>query len=231
MAILDELKAKANGAANKANNIQEAVSMMKLDDGAPGLKYVKDDPSDGGGVIEGDVNDNNASGQYSHAEGYQTTASGNWTHAEGCGTVASGENAHSEGAGTRATGGYSHAEGGGTLASGAQSHAEGASTQATGANSHAENLYTVASGACSHASGSDTIAQRKSQFVIGEWNVADTSGETTGDRGDYAFIIGNGITDNDRSNAFAIKWDGTLVFGNGTEITPAQFAALLQSIS
>lgn len=34
MAILDELKAKANGAADTANNIQEAVSMMEFGSGS-----------------------------------------------------------------------------------------------------------------------------------------------------------------------------------------------------
>jgi hypothetical protein len=47
---------------------------------------------------------------------------------------------------------------------------------------------------------------------------------------DYVFIIGNGTSSKAgtvRSNAFAMKWDGTFVFANGTEITPAQFASLL----
>ena len=176
---------------------------------------------------EGSGNTVTASGLGAHAEGNNTTVSERWAHAEGGGTTASGECAHAEGAGTRATGGQSHAEGGGTLASGAQSHAEGASTTASGDNSHAEGLATTASGALSHASGNSTVAQRKSQFVIGEYNVLDSEGADAANRGEYVFIAGNGTGPNDRSNAFGIKWDGTLVFGNGTEITPAQFAALL----
>lgn len=276
------------------------------------LKYVKDDPSDAGGVIEGHISANSASGAYahsegdgttasapcSHAEGYQTAASNTCSHAEGretnanafyahaegylttvssmCGhaegagntvsgdnahaegsgntvtasglnahaegadttasarnahseggsTTASGECAHAEGAGTRATGGQAHSEGGGTTASGAQAHAEGASTIASGDNSHAENLATTASGACSHASGVGTIAQRKSQFVIGEHNKPDLYGVDMKSKGEYVFIVGNGDS-GDKSNAFGLKWDGTFVFANGTEITPAQFAALL----
>ena len=144
------------------------------------LKYVKDDPSDNGGVVVGHVSMNSANGWNSYAEGGGTTASATCAHAEG--------------AGTRATGGQAHSEGGGTLASGNQAHAEGASTIASGDNSHAENLLTTASGACSHASGINTIAQRKSQFVIGESNVADTGGSTTSDKGDYILIAGNGTT-------------------------------------
>ena len=153
-------------------------------------------------------------------------ASGWNAYAEGGGNTASGTCAHSEGAGTRATGDQSHSEGGGTLASGSQAHAEGASTTASGDNSHAEGLSTTASGALSHAGGCGTIAARKSQYVIGEYNVADTEGEDGTNRGEYVLIVGNGDYNN-RSNAFAIKWDGTMVFANGTEITPAQFAALL----
>ena len=36
MAILEELKLKANGAADQANNIQEAISMMEFDGGGSG---------------------------------------------------------------------------------------------------------------------------------------------------------------------------------------------------
>lgn len=158
------------------------------------LKYIKDDPSDNGGVVVGHVSENTASGWNAYAEGGGTTASATCAHAEG--------------AGTRATGGQAHSEGGGTLASGNQAHAEGASTIASGDNSHAENLATTASGACSHASGIGTIAQRKSQFVIGESNVADIGGSTTSDKGDYILIAGNGTTDSNRSNAMTLDWSG-----------------------
>lgn len=179
---------------------------------------------------EGSGNTVTASGLGAHAEGNNTTVSERWAHAEGGGTTASGECSHAEGAGTRATGGQAHSEGGGTLASGNQAHAEGASTIASGDNSHAENLATTASGACSHASGVGTIAQRKSQFVIGEYNKPDLYGVDMKSKGEYVFIVGNGDS-GDKSNAFGLKWDGTFVFANGTEITPAQFAALLQLLS
>ncbi len=39
-------------------------------------------------------------------------------------------------------------------------------------------------------------------------------------------VVSNGDYGN-TSNAFGIKWDGTFVFANGIEITPAQFAKLL----
>ena len=64
-------------------------------------------------------------GDYSHAEGQDTTASGIASHAEGQGTIASSECSHAEGFYTTASGNFSHAEGRGTKASGMNSHAQG----------------------------------------------------------------------------------------------------------
>ena len=193
--------------------------------GSP-LKYVKDYSSDNMGVVENDV-DNNVAGQYSHAEGTQTTASGDNSHAEGINTTASGGNAHTEGAATEASGYASHAEGQNAKAYGHNgSHAEGFYTTASGHSSHAEGANTLASGDESHAQNTHTIAQGVAQTVIGKFNIAQGTNDSFVDT-DYAFIIGNGTGENARSNAFAIKWDGTFVFANGTETTPAQFASLL----
>ena len=152
----------------------------------------------GSGVVEGDIANNVASGSRAHAEGYETTASGAFSHAEGNHSVASGSSAH----------------------------AEGDSTTASGAFSHAEGVNTTASGEYSHAQNDHTIAQGHSQTAIGSYNVAQGT-PSSAVQTDYAFIIGNGTSTNSRSNALAIKWDGTFVFANGTEITPAQFASLL----
>lgn len=69
--------------------------------------------------------DNNASGDYSHAEGTSTTASGAYSHAEGSITTAFGNQSHAEGYCTTASGGSSHAEGSYSKAFGSCSHAEG----------------------------------------------------------------------------------------------------------
>lgn len=92
-----------------------------------------------GAIIEGNIQNNKASGVQSHAEGNTTIASGNDSHAEGAGTTASG--------------GISHAEGQNTTASGDNSHAEGNTTIASGSNSHAEGGSAIASGSCAHAEG------------------------------------------------------------------------------
>ena len=139
-----------------------------------------------------------ASGIASHAEGMLTEASGLCSHAEGQNPVASGQGSHAEGVVTTASGSGSHAEGGGTIASGEDSHAEGRNTQA--------------SGLCSHASGEGTIASRKSQMVIGEYNIEDAGGTDETTRGDYALIIGNGTSSSSsgRSNALTADWDGNV---------------------
>lgn len=121
------------------------------------------------------------------AEGSNTTTSNNQCHAEGYGTTASGDS--------------SHAEGRQTTASGSGSHAEGSSTEASGDSSHAEGLATAASGQCSHAEGHYTTASSDYQHVQGNYNIADADDK-------YADIIGNGTSDDNRSNAATVSWDG-----------------------
>lgn len=67
-------------------------------------------------------------GEYSTAEGRNTTASGYASHAEGYVTTASGRYSHAEGYNTTASNNCSHVEGHNTTTSGTYSHAEGAST-------------------------------------------------------------------------------------------------------
>ena len=64
-------------------------------------------------------------GDYSHAEGFNTTASGIYSHAEGSNTTANGAYSHAEGSNTTANGYYSHAEGLNTTASSYYSHVQG----------------------------------------------------------------------------------------------------------
>lgn len=77
------------------------------------------------GEIFNDYERNEATGSYSHAEGFTTTASGSNSHAEGNDTIASGMSSHAEGSMTEATGNFTHAEGSGTKASSANQHVQG----------------------------------------------------------------------------------------------------------
>ena len=152
-----------------------------------------------------------ASAYSAHAEGEGTTSSGSSSHAEGQNTTASGDHAHAEGYGTFALNDHSHAEGYLSQAQNNNAHAEGASSIANGLTSHAEGQGTVARGNYAHAQNRGTNANRLSQTVIGEYNADDPNGNAT-TRGKYAFIIGNGsgTASAERSNALAVLWDGNV---------------------
>lgn len=48
-------------------------------------------------------------------------------------------------------------------------------------------------------------ANSDATFDANKWTYESTNG------GEIAFVIGNGTADDARSNAFAVKWDGTLI--------------------
>lgn len=187
------------------------------DSGGTTLLYTKDvadTATSTNNVVQNNVANNNAIGGYALAEGDFTRASGYASHAEGSGSIASGIGSHAEGSASLAGGDSSHAEGNGTIAGGENSHAEGDKTWAEGVNAH--------------ASGLNTLAQRANQTVIGKNNVADTDGTTGADLGKYVFIIGNGATENSRSNAFTVDWNGNVDIPsgakykiNGTNLAPS----------
>ena len=163
-----------------------------------------------------------AIGNNSVAEGANIIASNSCAHAEGSRTQASGISSHAEGAGSLnddtagiiASGFGAHAEGmtqyanstSTITASGRGAHAEGStaglySITASGDGSHAEGCGTTASGNYSHAGGFCTIASGTYQTAIGRHNVSNTS---------HLFIVGNGLSDNGRSNALTVTHSGDL---------------------
>lgn len=95
----------------------------------------------------------------------------------------------SQGYGTKAIGAASHAEGSGSIAIGVASHAEGRGTKAKGIGSHAEGLGTIASG--------------DHQHVMGTYNIEDESNDTL-------LIVGNGTSEESRSNALTLNREGLL---------------------
>lgn len=159
-------------------------------------------------------------------QGESVTATGDYAHAEGSKTRATGQYSHAEGRKTEASGSCAHAEGVDTVASGAWSHAQGKNTEAKGASSTAAGEYTTAEGRTAEAHGYATEAHsdlgngvNKPQFVIGAYNVVDAT-EVNGEmvpNGTYAFIIGNGTSDSNRSNLMAVGWDGK-IYMNGVNI-------------
>lgn len=151
-----------------------------------------------------------------HAEGYYTEATGQYgSHAEGYNCEANGEASHAEGSYSIATAVAAHAEGS-SVAQANYAHAEGNSADASGQGAHAEGLTTTANGDYSHAQGISTSAYKKAQTTLGTHNVWDEAVTTTHpsgntDYGQYAFIIGNGTADNNRSNALTVDWSGNLM--------------------
>jgi hypothetical protein len=143
-----------------------------------------------------------AYGDYSHAEGGGTLASGSLSHAEGETTIARGYASHTEGQSTETLEGasYAHAEGQGSIAAGPGSHAEGYYTIASGLYSHAEGFSTETYGQASHAGGFGTVALGNYQYVVGSLNISSSD--------QSAFIIGNGVQNQYRSN---------LVFASGSQ--------------
>ena len=150
-------------------------------------KYVWDssspwEPGAGTGSAQLKGSGADASGDYSVAQGLDTTASGSNSHAEGVSTVAFGVGSHAEGDGAKASGNCSHAEGDATDASGNCSHAEGVSTVAFGVGSHAEGFDTSATGNYSHAEGYKTDASG---------NYSHAEGSNTKAYGDYSHAEGS----------------------------------------
>lgn len=173
----------------------------------------------------------------SHVEGYNNYVSGNSAHAEGCNNMVYSHNAHVEGnsniveginahaegdSNKKVKGNNAHAEGYNNEVEGNNSHVEGAGNKVYASASHAEGYgNTIQSGAsCGHIEGSANIiyeghydshvggsGNRTSaprQNVIGQYNV---------DNQNALFIVGNGKSSTDRSNAFAVLKDGRAILG------------------
>jgi hypothetical protein len=175
----------------------------------------------------------NASGQCSEAEGFNTTASAPSSHAEGFNTSATGNAAHSEGGSTTASGEASHAEGIGNTASGPAAHAEGVNNMASGNASHAEGGGCIASGSAAHAEGQDTRAFANAAHAEG-WQTfatkdsAHAEGALTQANGESAHAEGVGcIADAHGSHAEGFNTIATqdVAHAEGTTTTASGVAA------
>lgn len=112
------------------------------------------------------------------------------------------------GVGVKASGYGSHAEGSHTTASGEYSHAEGTLTSTEARDAHAEGNNTIAKGWQSHAEGEGTIATGRVQHVEGIYNIVDSYADGGRVRGQYLHIVGNGDSEDNRSNAYTLDWNG-----------------------
>ena len=195
---------------------------------------------------------NNASGNYSHAEGQNTQASGTAAHAEGYKTSA-GSYSHSEGYLTNAPGSGSHCEGyndsssvNNMMAQGQGSHCEGYTTivakRASHAGSHMEGYsdnsdgvtQQYAQGNGSHCEGWNTYCDN------GTTAAAHTEGRGTAagsayqhiegkyniidTESIYQHIVGNGTENIRRHNSHTLDWQGNAVFAGTVSNSGADYA-------
>lgn len=163
-----------------------------------------------------------ATGDYSHAEGWLTKATGFAAHAEGCGDiikwnndnwsyrcpVASGKGSHAGGIKDAiASGEASFAHGVAARAMGSCSIALGNQVQAIGANSFATGSTARAMHSSSAAFGYITNTTNGEQMVIGKFNSTSNPTDVK-----YSFIIGNGTsnTSDKMSNSFTVDTSGNI---------------------
>ncbi len=144
-----------------------------------------------GSTAMGDLS--KAIGSLSFAMGQTTTASGHASIAMGSLTTASGYASTAMGADAEASGFYSTAMGDQTLASGESSTAMGRTT--------------LASGETSTAMGVSTKSKPYASLVLGQFNDTSSISSTNWNLDDPVFIIGNGSSNSERSNAFTVLKD------------------------
>lgn len=121
-------------------------------------------------------------------------------------------------------------------ASGAGASAFGYLSKASGTYAESHGYDSTSSGTVSTSHGFRTISNHRSQFVFGEYNVADDSSAAATAKGNYVEIVGNGAK-NAPSNARTLDWQGNeslaggLTLGKGSEnestLMPSQLASLL----
>jgi hypothetical protein len=141
------------------------------------------------------------------ASGYLSTAMGYISGATGYASTAIG-NSVNAGGGSATALGYS------TFADGDASTAMGQFTQAGGANSTAMGNSTSASGENSTAMGMSTSARGYANTVVGMYNDPILfSPLTSPSPGMPLFIVGNGNTNSDRSNALVVFKNGNTGIG------------------
>ena len=171
-----------------------------------------------------------ASGWYSHAEGFYTTASGNYgSHAEGYSTVASGKGSHASGQATYATRDYQ------TVIGRYNSVTTSTDSEGNTVYDAGNYVFVIGNGDTSTRSNALTVdwngkvnnvdlycistegikVTHDYQTAIGKYNEIRTSVNETGDgfifdSGNYALVIGNGTSEDNRSNALTVDWNGII---------------------
>ncbi|MDD3374165.1 MAG: hypothetical protein PHY73_00365 [Candidatus Omnitrophica bacterium] len=143
---------------------------------------------------------NNATGNYSTAFGSENTVSGTRSFASGFQNNVAGDNASAFGGSNSVSGSYSFAAGNANVASGKRASVFGQAS--------------FASGDYSFASGQFANARAKNSAVFGQYNIVSGTTNAWVDT-DPLFVIGNGASAANRSNAVTVLKNGRT--GIGTE--------------
>ena len=168
------------------------------------------------------TNSTSPTGIYASAMGNGTTASGNESTAMGYDTTASAEASTAMGYSTTASAESSTAMGRGTTASGTRSTAMGEITTASGDSSTAMGGGTVASGSYSTAIGIYTTASDYASTVIGQHNSSGysvTNSANSFNTSNTAFVIGNGTSPINKSDAFKVMFNGDTTISNDLTVS------------
>ena len=156
-----------------------------------------------------------ASGVNSTAFGSRTEASGMNSTTFGSSTRATGENSTAFGSITEASGPRSVAFGIGSMALGDNSIASGSGSMALANESIAHGFEADAKGFASTAFGIRNDAHASACTVVGQYNdTLVTIGYNLSDS--PLFIVGNGLSASNRTNALVVRKDGEVSFENYT---------------
>ncbi len=171
-----------------------------------------------------------ASGLASTASGLSTEATGSYSTALGFGSTANGRASTALGSYTEATGDYSTALGGFTTASGELSIAAGKFSEAKGNISTAIGEFAMASGDRSMALGNYVTANSYAETVFGMYNTyyAAESDSSYVDN-DRLFVIGNGTSYNQPSDALVVLKKGNIGIGNPEQEILEQYSLAVKS--
>ncbi len=154
-------------------------------------------------------NNTRATGEGSFAIGANTEASGNLAIALGSGSKATNHEAVAIGSGTEASGNIATAFGSQTRASGPYAVAMGSQTSSESWASTALGLETRSAGWGSLSSGRGTVAGSFGALAIGRYNL-DTGHESSWIEDDPVFTVGDGNSNEDRSNSLLLQKKGDL---------------------
>ena len=173
-----------------------------------------------------------ASGFNSIAMGLNTLASGNQATVMGANTIASGDLSTAMGYNSTASGSYSTAMGYLSLAIGDYSISMGNGTRAIGNNSTTMGYNTTANSSYSTAMGYNTIANGYIGLVAGVYNDSISAKQTALNSFTPLFIIGNGNSTSDRTNAMVVLKNGNVAIGdNGNPVNKLQITGTINNVS